>query len=145
MAQMQPQYFTDMRVNIKIQLMAMWTTVMFCYVYGDYFELYVPGKTQGLLDGQNLLDSPAKLFLAMLMLLIPALMIMLSVLVTAPLNRILNMVFAAMYTLLMILVGVGSISTWRSFYVFLAGVETIITIMIFWKALKWPRLPVDSL
>jgi Family of unknown function (DUF6326) len=145
MAQMQPQYFTDMRVNIKIQLMAMWTTVMFCYVYGDYFELYVPGKTQGLLDGQNLLDSPAKLFLAMLMLLIPALMIMLSVLVTAPLNRILNMVFAAMYTLLMILVGVGSISTWRSFYVFLAGVEAIITIMIFWKALKWPRLPVDNL
>jgi hypothetical protein len=145
MAQMQPQFFTDMRVNIKIQLMAMWTTVMFCYVYGDYFELYVPGKTQGLLDGQNLLDSPAKLFLAMLMLLIPALMIMLSVLVTAPLNRILNMVFAAMYTLLMILVGVGSISTWRSFYVFLAGVEAIITIMIFWKALKWPRLPVDSL
>lgn len=145
MAQMQPQYFTDMRVNIKIQLMAMWTTVMFCYVYGDYFELYVPGKTQGLLDGQNLLDTPAKLFLATLMLLIPALMIMLSVLVTAPLNRILNMVFAAMYTMLMILVGVGSISSWRSFYVFLAGVEAIITLMIFWKALKWPRLPVDSL
>lgn len=145
MPQKQLQYYTDLRVNIKIQLMAMWTTVMFCYVYGDYFELYVPGKTQGLLDGQNLLDSPAKLFLAMLMLLIPALMIMLSVLVTAPVNRILNMVFAAMYTLLMILVGAGSISEWRSFYVFLAGVEVIITIMIFWKALKWPRLPVDSL
>lgn len=145
MAQKQLEYFTDLRVNIKIQLMAMWTSVMFCYVYGDYFELYVPGKTQGLLDGQNLLDSPAKLFLAMLMLLIPALMIMLSVLVTAPVNRILNMVFAAMYTLLMILVGLGSISEWRSFYVFLAGVEAIITIMIFWKALKWPRLPVDGL
>jgi hypothetical protein len=145
MAQMQPKYFTDLRVNIKIQLMAMWTAVMFCYVYGDYFELYVPGKTQGLLDGQNLLDTSAKLFLAMLMLLIPALMIMLSVLVTAPVNRILNMVFAAMYTLLMILVGVGSISTWYSFYVFLAGVEAIITIMIFWKALKWTRLPVDGL
>lgn len=145
MAQIQSQYFTDLRVNIKIQLMAMWTTLMFCYVYGDYFELYVPGKTQGLLDGQNLLDTPAKLFLAMLMLLIPALMIMLSVLVTAPVNRILNMVFAAMYTLLMILVGLGSMSEWRSFYVFLAGVEAIITMMIFWKALKWPRLPVDSL
>ena len=145
MPQKQLQYYTDLRVNIKIQLMAMWTTVMFCYVYGDYFELYVPGKTQGLLDGQNLLDSPAKLFLAMLMLLIPALMIMLSVLVTAPVNRILNMVFAAMYTLLMILVGAGSISEWRSFYVFLAGVEVIITIMIFWKALKWPKLPVDHL
>lgn len=125
--------------------MAMWTTVMFCYVYGDYFELYVPGKTQGLLDGQNLLDTPAKLFLAMLMLLIPALMIMLSVLVTAPVNRILNMVFAVMYTLLMILVGVSSISAWRSFYVFLAAVEAMVTMMIFWKALKWPRLPMERI
>lgn len=145
MAQKQLQYFTDLRVNIKIQLMAMWATVMFCYVYGDYFELYVPGKTQGLLDGKNLLDTPEKLFLAMLLLLIPALMIMFSVMVTAPINRILNMVFALMYTLLMILVGVSSISTWRSFYVFLALIEALITFMIFWKALKWPRLPAESL
>jgi hypothetical protein len=36
----------------------------------------------------------------------------------------------------MILVGLGSISEWRSFYVFLAGMEAIITSMIFWKALK---------
>ena len=72
-------------------------------------------------------------------------LIMLSVLITAPVKRILNMVFAAMYTLLMILVGRGSISEWRSFYVFLAGMEAIITSMIFSKALKWPRLPVDSL
>lgn len=139
------QPWSDFRVNIKIQLMAMWTTVMFCYIYGDYFELYVPGKTAGLVSGVNMLDSPAKLFLAMVLLLIPALMIMVSVLATAPLNRILQMVFAAMYTLVMLLIGAVSVSTWNAFYVFLAAVESIVTAMIFWKAYRWPKLPASSL
>ncbi len=139
------QPWSDLRVNIKIQLMAMWTTVMFCYIYGDYFELYVPGKTAGLVSGVNMLDSPAKLFLAMVLLLIPALMIMVSVLATAPLNRILQMVFAAMYTLVMLLIGAVSVSTWNAFYVFLAAVESIVTAMIFWKAYRWPKLPASSL
>ena len=26
---------------------------MFCYIYGDYFGLYPPGKLQGMLDGTN--------------------------------------------------------------------------------------------
>lgn len=139
------QPWSDLRVNIKIQLMAMWTTVMFCYIYGDYFELYVPGKTAGLVSGVNMLDSPAKLFMAMVLLLIPALMIMVSVLATAPLNRILQMVFAAMYTLVMLLIGAVSVSTWNAFYVFLAAVESIVTAMIFWKAYRWPKLPASSL
>lgn len=54
----------DYKVNIRIILSALWTTVMFCYIYGDYFELYVPGKVNGLLNGQNMLDSPLKLFTA---------------------------------------------------------------------------------
>lgn len=132
---------SDLKVNIKIQLAAMWTSVMFCYIYGDYFELYVPGKVAGLVDGNNLLNSPMNLFLAMVLLLVPALMITLSVLLPASLNRVLNMVFAVMYTLLMLLIAATSISAWRAFYVFLALVESAITAAIFFKALRWPREP----
>ncbi len=35
----------DFKVNVKIMLSALWTSVMFCYIYGDYFELYVPKKS----------------------------------------------------------------------------------------------------
>jgi hypothetical protein len=37
--------FEDIKVNIKIKLSALWTSVTLCYLYGDYFELYVPKKT----------------------------------------------------------------------------------------------------
>jgi hypothetical protein len=68
----------DHKINIKLQLSALWTGVMFLYIYGDYFGLYVPGKVNGLLNGQNMLDNPGKLFLAAVLLVIPALLIFLN-------------------------------------------------------------------
>ena len=42
-----------------LKLSALWASLMFCYVYGDYLGLYVPGKlaevpSQG--EGANRLD-----------------------------------------------------------------------------------------
>ena len=80
----------DFKINIRIKLSALWTAVMFCYIYGDYFELYVPKKAEGLLNGQNMLDTPIKLFAATFILTIPALMIFLSLMVSPKLTRWLN-------------------------------------------------------
>lgn len=41
----------DVKVPIRYKLSAMWASVTFCYIYTDYFELYIPGKLQGMLDG----------------------------------------------------------------------------------------------
>jgi hypothetical protein len=32
--------FEDIRVHVRIKLFALWSSVMFFYIYGDYFELY---------------------------------------------------------------------------------------------------------
>lgn len=48
--------FEDIQVNVKIILAGLWASVTLCYLYGDYFELYTPGKTQGLVEGTHLLD-----------------------------------------------------------------------------------------
>ena len=32
------------KVNIKVKLAALWSAATFCYLYGDYFELYTPNK-----------------------------------------------------------------------------------------------------
>jgi len=130
----------DFKINIRIQLSALWTSVMFCYIYGDYFELYVPKKVEGLLNGQNMLDSPMKLFLATLILTIPALMIFLSLILSPVLTKWLNIGLGLFLTLFTLLVGISSLSEWRIFYVFLSFLESILTVIIVIKAWGWTKL-----
>jgi Family of unknown function (DUF6326) len=129
----------DFNINIKLRLAALWTSVTLCYLYGDYFELYVPEKTKGLVTGDNLLNSPLNLFLAALMLAIPAVMVFLSVALKPAVNKWLNIVFGIFFTLIMLLIAVTSLEPWRAFYVLLALVESILTSMIVWYAVKWPK------
>ncbi|MFH6983963.1 DUF6326 family protein [Marinoscillum luteum] len=131
------------RVNIKIKLSALWTSVVFCYLYGDYFELYVPEKVDSLITGVNVLDSPSKLLIASIILAIPSLMVALSILLNPRVNRFLNVFFGILFTLMMLLIGANSLTPWYSFYAFLAFLESLITILIVWLAWKWPREAVD--
>ncbi|WP_298901610.1 DUF6326 family protein [uncultured Psychroserpens sp.] len=129
----------NQKVNIKIKLAALWASVTFCYLYGDYFELYTPGKIDSLITGDNVLDSPTKLLIASIILVIPSVMVALSVILKPKPNRILNIIFGLLFTLMMLLIGVNSLTEWYSFYVFLAFAESIITILIVYYAWKWPR------
>lgn len=43
---------SDPKVHVKLKLCALWASAMFCYIYCDYFELYVPGKLEEMLRGQ---------------------------------------------------------------------------------------------
>lgn len=133
----------DFKINVKIKLAALWASVTFLYLYGDYFELYVPKKVEGLLNGDNMLDSPTKLFIAAFLLLIPSLMVCLSVFLKPFPNRILNIFLGVFYTLFVALVGVSSISVWRTFYVFYAVVEICLTSLIVWFAWRWERVEVE--
>jgi hypothetical protein len=129
----------DYQINIKVKLSILWATVTFFYLYGDYFELYIPKKTEGLISGNNLLDSPMKLFLASLLLAIPALMVLLSVLLKPTLNKWLNIIFGLFFTSLMLLIAFTSLTPWRAFYVFYAVLESMITALIVWHAFNWPK------
>ncbi len=130
----------DYKVNTKIKLAGLWTSLMFCYIYGDYFELYVPQKVESLLNGQNILDSPMKLFAATIMMTIPSLMIFLSLMLQPKINRILNIIFGIFFTALMLLIAFNSISTWLTFYFFLAIIESVISLLIVKQAWAWKRI-----
>jgi len=129
----------DFGVNIKIKLAALWTATTFCYLYGDYFELYTPGKIESLISGENVLDSPMILFIASVILTIPPLMIFLSLVLKPRINKTLNIIFGLLFTIMMVLIAVGSLTPWYTFYVFLAIVEATLTFIIVWKAFKWPK------
>ena len=77
-----PTTLQDARIPVQIKLAALWTSTMFCYLYADYFGLYVPGALHKTLDGiieplgpttQNVLLGTS------LMMAIPSVMIFLSV------------------------------------------------------------------
>ena len=129
----------DFDINIKIQLAALWTATTFCYLYGDYFELYTPGKVESLLSGESGLNSPLILFIASLVLAIPPLMIFLSLVLKPKINKLLNIIFGLLFTIMMISIAINSLTPWYTFYVFLAILEATLTFIIVWKAFNWPR------
>ncbi|MFD0964014.1 DUF6326 family protein [Pseudofulvibacter geojedonensis] len=131
------------KVNIKIKLSVLWTSVMFCYVYGDYFELYVPEKVESLLSGTHVLDSPLKLVIASVVLTIPAVLIALSVMLPSKINRLTNIVVGSLYSLMMLIIAFNSLTLWYGFYAFLGFVESIITLVIVYNAWKWPKIEQD--
>ncbi|MCW5914253.1 MAG: hypothetical protein KIT66_06570 [Chitinophagaceae bacterium] len=132
-------YFEDLKVNVKIKLSALWAASTFCYLYGDYFELYLPKKVERLLVGENILDNPGKLFAAAVLMTIPATMVFLSIVLRPKINRILNIIFGLLFTTIMLLIAFTSLTPWRTFYVFLALVESILTALIVWYSWKWPK------
>lgn len=129
----------DFEVNTKIKLAGLWIAVMFCYLYGDYFELYTPHKIEGMLKGSNMLDTPLKLFLASILMTIPAVMVCLSLLLKPRLNRWLNIIFGSFFTLMMVLIAIDSVTPWYTFYVYLAVVEAFLTFLIVRMAIQWPK------
>ncbi|MBP9099384.1 MAG: hypothetical protein KBF74_11255 [Ferruginibacter sp.] len=130
-------YPDDIIIHVKLKIALLWVSVTLCYLYGDYFELYIPQKAAGLISGQNLLDSPLKLFAASVLLAIPAVMVFLSVVLKARLNRWLNLILGIFFTLIMLLIAINSFTAWRAFYVFLALVESTLTALITWYAFTW--------
>jgi len=129
----------DLKVNVKIKLAVLWTSVMFCYIYEDYFELYVPKRIERIISGESLLNTPMRLIAASWVLIIPALMISLSILLRPQLSRLFNILFGTLYTALMLWIASNYLDKWLTFAVFFAIVESIITAIIVWYAWKWPR------
>jgi len=98
--------FEDIKVNTRFKLFALWSSVILFYIYGDYFELYQPGKLQGMIAGRTVLGAVSQRILLGMsaVMIIPSLMPFLSLALPAGVNRWVNIVSGALYTAIMILV-----------------------------------------
>ncbi|WP_158799949.1 DUF6326 family protein [Pedobacter sp. L105] len=131
----------DFKINIKIKLSALWISVMFCYIYGDFFSLFVPGRIQGLVNGQSGAGpiTPWVLLAYAVLLSIPPLMIVLSLVLKPEINRLSHIIFGIFFTIVMLLVVGTSIEKWMIFYCYLGVIEIIITSLIVYYAWLWPK------
>lgn len=133
--------YQDFKINIKLKLSALWISVMFCYIYGDFFSLFVPGRIQGLMNGQSGAGptTPLILLFYSIFLSLPPLMIFLSLILNARLNRLINIITGLLFTVIMLLVVGFSIDKWMIFYTYLGVIEITITCLIVRYAWLWPE------
>jgi len=126
----------DIKVHVRFKLSALWASVMFCYIYGDYFQLYQPGQLEAMIAGKMAffhITQGVLLGMAAVMA-IPSLMVFLSLVLPPRANRWVNIVSGTLYTGIMILAIKGG---WH-YYVFFGLIEITLTILIVWFAWSWP-------
>ncbi len=127
----------DVPVDTKVQLSALWTATMFCYIYCDYFALYIPGRLEGMMSGEmGPLGAVTQgtLVGTSLLMAVPSLMIAFSVVLPARPNRILNISVGTFYALLLALF--ASTATWY-FYRLFAGLEALLAALVVARAWRW--------
>ncbi len=133
----------DYKVDIKIKLAALWTSLMFLYIYADYFRLMTPEKLEKMIKLQTPMGptTPGLLVIFSLILIVPTLMIFLSVFLRPKINKWLNIIVALLYTCMSVLIIISSISSeWQKFFVFFNIVEVLIFSIIIFQAWNWQKL-----
>lgn len=128
----------DPMVNVKTKLSALWASVMFCYVYGDYFGLYGSGKLAEMMEGRigPLGEATQSVLVGVsAMMAIPSVMVFLSLAMPPVLNRWLNLLLGVAYTAIMLMTMRGAPTS----YVFMGVIEVLLTLLIVWHAWTWPR------
>lgn len=119
-----------------LRLSLLWASVMFLYIYNDYFSLYIPGTVEDISAGKigpfDQADDYVLIGLS-LMLAAPALMIYFSTALPWRVSRWTNVVLGAVYTVIQALTLVGS----EPFYQIVVVLEIGLTALIIWHALRW--------
>ena len=129
----------DLRMPVQAKLAAAWTSFMFLYIYVDYFALYKPGFIDDILAGVvwelHISQTLLTVFLALIA--VPILMIVLSVILPARANRVINLAVASVYVPVSAFNAVGE--SWTYFYGLSIGLEVLLLAFILRYAWTWPR------
>jgi Family of unknown function (DUF6326) len=132
------QMLADTAVPIRQKISALWASVMFCYVYGDFFGLFTAGKLARMNAGLILPIGPATpnvLLGVSVMMAIPSLMVGLTLVLPATLSRWANIVLGVAYTAIILITMPGA----PRFYVFFGIIEATLTLAIVACAWAWPK------
>ena len=129
----------DLRMPVRAKLAAAWTSVMFLYIYVDYLHLYKPGTIDDILDGVvyefDISQALLTIFLASVA--VPGLMIVLSVILPARANRVINLLVPSVYIPYSAFELAGE--SWTFFYGLGVGIELLLLALILRSAWTWPR------
>ena len=129
--------FEPSNVNVRIKISALWTSMLFVFVYVDLFSLYRPdvradleaGKIGGFTINQSFLLGTT------VYVVIPSLMVFLTLILRPGVNRIANIALSVMYALTIIARAIGE---WN-YYILGSAIEVILLAAIIYYAWTWPK------
>ena len=122
-------------VDTRLKIAALWTAMLFIFVYVDLFSLYRPDVRADLEAGRLFAFdvSQAFLFFTTLYIVLPSLMIYLTLVLSRGINRVLNLALAAVYAVT--IVG-GAVGEW-GYFVLGSAVEAALLAAVVYHAWTW--------
>ena len=137
----------DRQIPVQAKLAAAWTSLMFLVIYIDYFHLYQPDAIDEIRGGVIFVFDITGTLMSIFFVIIavPALMILLTMTLPARINRITNIVVAALYIPCVVFNAAGATLDYAFYYGLTIGVEVLILAFILRAAWTWPRAASPSM
>jgi hypothetical protein len=132
----------DAKVDVKITLSGLWIATLFIFAYVDIFGFFradvINGVLAGKISGAAFEINQTFLILTTIYIAIPSLMVIVSLLARARINRTTNIVVSLTYLVSDAVTIIGE--TWI-YYILGTVVEAILMLAIARVAWTWPRHP----
>jgi hypothetical protein len=130
--------FEPFKVNVRIKLSALWTSMLFVFAYVDLFSLYradiradvEAGEVGGFTVNQAFLVGTTAYVV------IPSLMVFCALVLRARVNRLANIALAVVYALTIV---AGAIDEW-GYYILGSAIEVALLAAIVYYAWTWPTI-----
>jgi hypothetical protein len=128
----------DAKINVKIKLAALWLTVNLLYIYVDVYSFFRPGIIEDAIAGKVWEFQITQVWLlgVIILMTIPSLMVFLSLVLPAKVNRWTNIIVGILHIVLALGTTIGE--SW-AYYIFASIVEAVLLLLIVWCAWKWPK------
>ena len=124
-------------VSSRVKISGLWVSVLFIFAYVDIFALLRADFVQDVLAGTVAGFDADQTFLALttLYIVIPSLMVFLTLVLPAKINRWANIVLASVYILT---IAAGTVGETWIYYLFGSAVEVILLVAVVLYAWKSP-------
>ncbi len=129
--------FEPSKVNVRIKISALWTSMLFVFVYVDLFSLYRSDFRADLEAGEigGFTVNQSFLLGTTVYVVIPSLMVFCALILRPRVDRIANIALSIVYALSII---AGAIGEWN-YYILGSAIEVALLAAIVYYAWTWPK------
>jgi hypothetical protein len=133
---MNTQKYPTKTIDTKVLLSTLWIVVMISVLKADILSLFIPGVADELAQtsASTGVSIPQLMLFGAVMGTVGVAMIFLSRILQRGANRWVNLIVSPLYILYIVGGGVS-----YPHYIFLAAVEVLCLLIIFWNAWKWEK------